>query len=142
MQMSRNTVQQDIICNTVKGMDTHPSPDEVYEKVRKDFPTIGRATVYRVLNKLAQKGEIKKVVLPNTADRFDFRTDEHIHIRCKYCNKVFDVDFHDDAELKRCIDIMSDYHKAELNGFEVTGVNISFEGICRDCLADRTNEKK
>ena len=87
--MSRNTVQQEIICEIVKSMCTHPSPDEVYKEVHDLHPSISRATVYRVLNKLADKGELLKVHMPNTADRFDFRTDDHIHMRCRCCNKVF-----------------------------------------------------
>ena len=63
-------------------MRTHPSPDEVYKEVHNLHPSISRATVYRVLNKLADKGELLKVHMPNTADRFDFRTDNHIHMFC------------------------------------------------------------
>lgn len=138
--MSRNTIQQDIICNTVKGMCTHPSPDEVYETVRAEYPSIGRATVYRTLNKLAQKGEIRKVILPNTADRFDFRTDEHIHMRCKRCNRVFDAEFSDRADVLTFLDKLTSCGADTPNGFELTGVNLSFEGICRDCAADSKNK--
>lgn len=131
--MSRNTIQQDIICKTVKGMCTHPSPDEVYEKVHEEYPSIGRATVYRVLNKLAQKGEIKKVILPNTADRFDFRTDEHVHMHCKHCNRVFDVNFSGNEELLLLLDKPAFCDAPSPDGFEITGVNLSFEGICKEC---------
>ncbi|NLD18880.1 MAG: transcriptional repressor [Clostridiales bacterium] len=132
--MSRNTIQQDIICSTVKSMSTHPSPDEVFEALHKEYPSIGRATVYRVLNKLANKGEIKKVNLPHTADRFDFRTDDHIHIHCKKCNRVFDVDFHAIEGLIDYLDkVLTLNNPLKINGFEITGANFSFEGICKDC---------
>ncbi len=58
--MARNTVQQDIISAAVKSMRNHPSPNEVFEDVRRRYPNIGRATVYRVLNRLADRGENKE----------------------------------------------------------------------------------
>ncbi len=135
--MARNTIQQNIICETVKNMTTHPSPDEVYNEVHSKYPTIGRATVYRVLNKLAEKGEIKKVSMPNAADRFDFRTDDHIHMRCTHCNRVFDAEFDGSDELlKQLNELLSRDHKSELSGFQSEGAHVSLYGICRECQND------
>lgn len=131
--MARNTVQQNIICDTVKSMTTHPSPDEVYNEVHKNHPTIGRATVYRVLNKLADKGEIKKVSIPDTADRFDFRTDDHIHMRCRCCNRVFDAEFEGSQTLLSLIRSMVTSENDQLDGFSSEGAHISFYGICKEC---------
>lgn len=131
--MSRNTIQQEIICGIVKNMCTHPSPDEVYKEVHNAHPTISRATVYRVLNKLADKGELLKVNMPNTADRFDFRTDDHIHLYCTECGGVYD------AELDSCgalvAQLKSQFSSGE--GSEIAKVNISLEGICPSCLKSR-----
>lgn len=131
--MARNTIQQNIICDTVKNMKTHPSPDEVYNEVHKTHPTIGRATVYRVLNKLADKGEIKKVSIPGAADRFDFRTDDHIHMRCRCCNKVFDAEFEGSQGLLSQIRNMLSSENDKLSGFMSEGAHISFYGICEEC---------
>lgn len=131
--MARNTIQQDIICDTVKSMTTHPSPDEVYNEVHKKHPTIGRATVYRVLNKLADKGEIKKVSIPDAADRFDFRTDDHIHMRCRCCNRVFDAEFKGSKNLLSQISSMLTSENDQLDGFSSEGAHISFYGICKEC---------
>lgn len=131
--MARNTIQQSIICDTVKNMRTHPSPDEVYNEVHKKHPSIGRATVYRVLNKLADKGEIKKVSIPDAADRFDFRTDDHIHIRCRCCNKVFDAEFEESKDLLSRINSILTSGNDQLSGFLSEGAHLSFYGICKDC---------
>lgn len=120
-------------------MKTHPSPDEVYNEVHKSHPSIGRATVYRVLNKLADKGEIKKVSIPGAADRFDFRTDDHIHMRCRCCNKVFDAEFDDSHKLLDQIKRMLSVNNDDLDGFESEGAHISFYGICKDCQNPKIN---
>ena len=126
--MSRNTIQQEIICSIVKNMCTHPSPDEVYQEVNRQHPTISRATVYRVLNKLADKGEILKVKMPGTADRFDFNTEDHIHIYCTECGGVFDADIKNVKEMLNHLDT-----QINLKEFQVKGINISLEGICPAC---------
>ena len=137
--MSRNTIQQEIICGIVKSMRTHPSPDEVYKEVHNLHPSISRATVYRVLNKLADKGELLKVHMPNTADRFDFRTDNHIHIFCTECGRVFDADIENSAG---CLKEMNDRIKSSPAlremGFNVNKINISLEGVCPDCKVKKS----
>ena len=132
--MSRNTIQREIICGIVKNMRTHPSPDEVYKEVHDAHPTISRATVYRVLNKLADKGEILKVSMPNTADRFDFNTDDHIHMYCTNCGNVYDADLKKSEELLRILNesIHSDDIIKE-DGYDIGKIHISLEGLCPNC---------
>lgn len=137
--MSRNTIQQEIICGIVKSMRTHPSPDEVYKEVHNLHPSISRATVYRVLNKLADKGELLKVHMPNTADRFDFRTDNHIHIFCTECGRVFDADIENSAGgLKEMNDRIKSSPALREMGFNVNKINISLEGVCPDCKVKKS----
>lgn len=131
--MSRTTIQQTIIGDTVKNMTSHPSSDEVFKQVNKNHPNISRATVYRVLNKLSQLGEIQKLTFPNTADRFDFRTDEHLHLRCKYCNSVTDIDLQNENFLKDLKKIIELSELKDYNDFKIEGFNISIEGICKNC---------
>lgn len=132
--MARNTVQQDIISAAVKSMRNHPSPNEVFEDVRRRYPNIGRATVYRVLNRLADRGEIRKVSIPNTADRFDFRVDDHVHLHCTECNRVFDLD--DDSVVSGLRDMENNLKEHEEDmpgGFKVAEGNLSFKGVCGEC---------
>lgn len=133
-RQQRNTIQQKIIADTVKSMPCHPSPDEVYSEINRNYPSIGRATVYRVLNKLADNGEIQKISIPNTADRFDYRIDSHIHIHCKGCNKVFDADIKELDEIVGRLNLLStrDLNKT-VEGFSGEGVAITFYGLCKDC---------
>ncbi|MDO4487053.1 MAG: transcriptional repressor [Bacillota bacterium] len=132
--MSRNTIQQEIICSTVKSMTSHPSSDDVYKAIHDKYPTIGKATVYRVLNNLAKRGEIRKIIIPGSTDRFDFRTDDHAHLRCRKCNKVFDAEFEEAYDLLKQLDkIIHDDHKDKLDGFDTDGAALYFYGYCKDC---------
>lgn len=87
----KSTKQKEAILAAVCTMRNHPAADEIYVKLRTEFPNISLGTVYRNLNAFAENGDIKKVSLPNSGDRFDFRLDKHEHLLCSKCGKVFDI---------------------------------------------------
>ena len=121
----RNTTQRSLILEAVKELQCHVTADEVYDTISKKYPNISRGTVYRNLNLLSDIGEIRKVEMPSGADRFDHIIHEHYHARCIKCSRIFDMEmeFIDDLEKK-----IKDTH-----GFEITGHDLIFKGICRDC---------
>ena len=88
----RNTIQKQLVLDTVRRMTNHPTVEEIYERIVMEHPSVSKGTVYRNLNILAQQGEILRVQFPNAADRYDFNTRQHYHIRCRYCGKVDDVE--------------------------------------------------
>ena len=96
----RNTIQKQIVLETLKSFNTHPSVDELYSVINKKHPTISKATIYRNLNQLAQKGAILQIALANDVSRYDGCTDFHHHFICDSCGGVFDVyiDSTDDSE--------------------------------------------
>ena len=121
----RITTQRSLVLETVKEFRRHVTADEVYDAIVKKQPHISRGTVYRNLNLLSDIGEIRKVEMPNGADRFDYLCREHYHARCIKCGRVLDVEmeFIDDLEKN-----IKDTH-----GFEFIGHDIIFKGICHEC---------
>ncbi len=124
----RNTVQRQIVLEAVRRIRSHPTADEVYAAINKDHPSISKATVYRNLHQLAAQGEILQVAVPNGADRFDFRTDEHYHVCCTGCGLVFDVLM---PPVEGIMERVTDS-----SGVELTRYEIMFEGICPSCRED------
>ena len=88
----RNTIQRSLVLEAVNKLHCHATADEVYEEIIKEHPTISKATVYRNLNLLSDMGEIRRLEIPGSADRFDHITRNHCHVKCKACGRVFDVD--------------------------------------------------
>lgn len=123
--IKRNTIQCSLVLEAVNKLKSHATADEIYDCIIKEHPTVGRGTVYRNLNRLSEIGKIKKIEVPDGADCFDRRCDAHYHIRCEKCGKVFDVDMKYIPNLADNIN--------NLNGFELTGHDIIFKGICPDC---------
>lgn len=122
--MARYSQQRELIFNTVKQNPIHPSADDIYHIVKKDHPTISLGTVYRNLNYLSDNGYILKIQMPNGADRFDARTEEHYHIICKECGQVFDLSC-ETKDLKEKI--------FQQTGVWCTKFNLLAEGICKNC---------
>ena len=50
MTSRRNTIQKDLVRNTVYEMKRHVTANEVYEFIKEAYPTIGKGTVYRNLD--------------------------------------------------------------------------------------------
>jgi len=125
MNMQRNTVQRQIILDTLKKFKIHPTVDELYAEIQKSHPSISKTTIYRNLRQLAQGGQIGKVVLSDDMDRYDKRTDQHYHFQCKICKALFDVD----------IDYIEGINEKaqEKYGFQVDEHDIMFKGICQKC---------
>lgn len=130
--MKRNTVQKQIVLESVHQLQNHPTADQVYDRAVEQHPSISRGTVYRNLNQLAEDGEIYKIQVPSGADRFDHMVHPHYHIRCQRCNKLFDVEM---AYMEGLEDAV-----ANQQGFRFTGHTILFRGICPQCQVPTDGE--
>lgn len=121
----RNTIQKELVHNAVVSLHSHVTADEVYELIKKEHSSIGKGTVYRNLNLLAEEGMIRKVEIPDGPDRFDFTLENHYHVRCVKCSSVFDVD----------IDTVPDLIKKIKNKNDIKFIDydILFKGICPEC---------
>lgn len=123
--IQRNTIQCSLVFDAVNKLQCHATADQVYDAISQEHPHISRATVYRNLNRLSEVGRIRKITMPGGADCFDHRCDEHYHVRCERCGRVFDVDMAPVPGLDKNI--------REAHGFAFTGYDIVFKGLCPDC---------
>lgn len=120
----RNTIQKELVKNAVISLHGHVTADEVYDFIKKDHPSVGKGTVYRNLNILADEGAVRRVEISDGPDCFDFTTIEHYHVKCIECGKVFDVDMD-------TIDLMKKIR--DKHGIEFLSFDILFRGICPKC---------
>lgn len=121
----RYTIQYALVLEAVNQLRCHATADEIYHALVQEHPHISRGTVYRNLQRLSDLGEIRKREFPNGADRFDHICSDHYHATCVKCGNVFDVDMEYIANLEQSI--------RDTHGFEFTGHDIVFRGICPEC---------
>ena len=121
---TRNTFQKSLVLKAIQDLH-HPTADEVYGLVSAGCPTISRGTVYRNLNVLVEAGKLRRVGIPDGADRFDANVTDHYHIRCSRCGAVADI------EMPFQRDIMK--QAGYVHGYLIESHDIIFKGICPDC---------
>lgn len=117
------TPQRLAILEYLDGNKTHPSAENIYEAVRRKYPMISFATVYKTLETLKQKGDLIELSIDPLRRRYDPGTEPHHHLICIKCKKIVDIN----AELPL---YLPDEAK---EGFEVTGNHAEFHGICSEC---------
>lgn len=92
MPWERTTRQRTVILEELRTSRTHPTADELYERVRRRLPRISLGTVYRTLEALARAGTVRVLGGPGGQRRFDAAAGDHGHIRCARCGRVDDLD--------------------------------------------------
>ena len=125
MSNQRNTVQRQIILDTLKKMNAHPTIDKIYTVIYEYHPSISKTTVYRNLRQLAASGIIRQVSFPDGLERYDERMEQHYHFICKNCGSIIDIEIeylagiNDTVQLKYYVQV--DEH------------DVVFSGICLKC---------
>ncbi len=126
--MKRNTMQRMLVLNAVKNYNTHLTADEIYENIKEIYPNISKGTVYRNLNELVSDNLVSKVIIDGSADRFEYISEPHYHLRCNKCGGVFDVKIPYMKDL--------DIQASQLTGFTLYSHNTTFTGICDKCKSN------
>jgi Fur family peroxide stress response transcriptional regulator len=123
--MNRHTRQREAILKLLRGTYSHPTADQIYDRVRKEIPNISKGTVYRNLKVLRETGLVSELNLNDTVSRFEAKQESHYHFRCEQCGRVFDIDEPVDRELDRRVALRT--------GFSISHHQLEFRGLCRDC---------
>jgi len=118
----RLTNQKKVILEYLKSTKSHPCAREVYFEVKKKLPQISLGTVYRILNQLKEKREIKEIL--TEVSHFDGNLTPHSHFVCQKCKKIFDL-FEEIPEFKN----------KRLKVGKINNYQIIFYGICNKCRA-------
>lgn len=128
------TAQRLAIMRAVRSR-SHATADELTADVRSVIGTISRQAVYDTLSVLVEKNLIRRIQPSGSAARYEDRVgDNHHHLICRDCNKVFDVDCAvGDAP---CLEASQNH------GFDIDEAEVIFWGTCRSCKKLETVRRK
>jgi len=85
------TPQRMAIVRELAADPTHPTAQELFERLRPALPTMSFATVYNTLDALANAGLCAALSLAPGAARFDPNMRPHHHAVCDRCGLVRDI---------------------------------------------------
>ena len=85
------THQRQVLFETMKTILGHPSPEEVYARVKRKVPAISLATVYKNIHLFVESGVFREVSMHHGSVRVEMNGDPHHHMVCSMCRKITDV---------------------------------------------------
>jgi len=124
------TKQRRAILAILSASDGHMTVEQVFEKTRQLFPTIGKGTVYRNLNLMADAGEIRRLHIADHPIRFDRNILPHQHRICVECGSIVDII---DINVEKIRDLVD--HNAQ-----IVECALTIYAVCEFC-ADKREKK-
>ena len=85
----KRSSKRDRILDVFLRQQGHLSADDLYDLVRRAHPGIGRATVYRTLQRMVEAGVARKVDFGEGRSRYEqtYRHPQHFHLICTTCHR-------------------------------------------------------
>lgn len=126
--VQRSTRQQSAILEAMEGIDDFRSAQEIHLLLIKKKLKVGLATVYRTLQKMAEKQQIDSI--GNSDGEILYRHcgqdgGHHHHLICRTCSMTITVE---GPALESWAEKI-----AQENGFKQVSHTVDIFGICRTC---------
>jgi Fur family ferric uptake transcriptional regulator len=122
----RFTPQRQAVAEALQKMGKEASVQELYDRVRRRHAYIGRATVFRAVDRLVDAGLARRLERPGHVSAYVWcEPTHHHHLICTECRTVQELDEKAVAPLAESI--------ARREGFRVDHATLDFYGRCRRC---------
>jgi Fe2+ or Zn2+ uptake regulation protein len=126
------TPQRRVIFETLAHDNSHPTAEELYQRLLPAVPDLSRTTVYNTLRELVDLGELVEMEdLGEGGAHYDTNTGSHHHLLCMSCHALVDIsrDFEG-------LELPSD----EASGYHIVRRQVTFYGYCPKCQAKQTEQ--
>jgi Fur family peroxide stress response transcriptional regulator len=127
----RITPQRRAILWVLARSDGHPSVEQIYERIKPDFPMTSLATVYKTVTLLKEMGEVLELGFGDGSNRYDGNKPyPHPHLICSRCGKIVDLEVSVLSEIPEQVE--------QETGYEIVNHRLDFFGICPSCQQEST----
>ena len=96
----------------------HISVDDIYSKIKSNFPSISLATIYKNIKSLKDVDIVYEINTQDSKPKYEIKKKTHAHFVCQLCNSVEDMDINKD-----------DFK----NYGDVNQIDLYLYGICEGC---------
>jgi Fur family peroxide stress response transcriptional regulator len=123
------THQRQVLYRALLEAEDHPSPEMLYERVKRDIPSVSLGTVYRNIKTFLDNGLIGEVSLHHGSLRLEANNAPHHHLVCRSCRTMFDLPAEqvEDIRLRESLP----------NGFRLERFVVEAHGLCATCAAPK-----
>lgn len=130
----RVTPQRLAIAEAVLNSTDHPTVQQIYERVRNNFPSMTLATIYSTLGVLERSGLIQELPFERMS-RYEPNMDPHVNLVCIACENVMDADAGQEAVVRLKNRILNE------SDFQVAWQRVDFYGWCPSCAAEKRQQE-
>lgn len=125
----RITPQRLAILKILAVSDGHPSAEQIYERIKGDFPTTSLATVYKTIATLKEMDEVLELGFADDSNRYDGNKPyPHVHLICVKCRSIIDPEVESIELLPQQV--------AQGAGYRLVSHRFDIYGICPRCQAE------
>ena len=121
----RLTPQRVELVRLIAASEGHPSAGQLFTRIKRKFPTMSQATVYKTLALLKDMGQVLEIDLRDDSHYDGNRPLPHPHLICIQCNKIIDGEADFDPSAIRKLE--------QVSGYKILRSQVSFYGLCPDC---------
>ncbi len=122
----RMTPQRVAILRAFISAKDHPTVEQIYRRVCRDFPMTSLATVYKTVALLKEMGEVIEISGDLQGSRYDaFHPEPHPHLICTQCGQIYDGENVDVQPVVAALQAQS--------AFQVSTYRLDLYGICARC---------
>ncbi|MBI4328265.1 MAG: transcriptional repressor [Chloroflexi bacterium] len=127
----RLTPQRLMVLETIAGARGHVTAEEIGTQVRRTYPYIDIATIYRTLHLLKRLHLVTEIDPGGSSAQYELAGDgRHHHLICEGCGKTIDLPL-------AYLDNLHQSLRREFE-FEADLDHFALRGRCSQCLAART----
>jgi len=87
----RYSYQREIIKDYLLNTKTHPTIENIYDNLKKRYPELSLATVYRNVKSLCDEGLAITLKTGDKKAHYDGNVGYHNHFICTKCGKIIDL---------------------------------------------------
>jgi Fur family transcriptional regulator, ferric uptake regulator len=124
----RVTRQRLIVADVLADAGRQLTAGELYERVRRAEPSLGRATVFRTVDRLVEAGVARRLELEGHVYAYiACQPEHHHHLSCTSCGRVEEIP-------ESWVQPIADRASRRLD-FEIDDGRLDFYGRCAACRA-------
>jgi Fur family peroxide stress response transcriptional regulator len=117
------TPQRMAILEAIIKLNNHPTAENIIDYIRKNYPNIATATVYKVLDALVANELIEKVKTESDVMRYDAIMESHHHIYYSDSDRIEDYSDNDLNEL-----LEKYFEKKKIPDFKIEDIKLQIIG--------------
>lgn len=119
------TPQRLAVFKALVSRKDHPKADDLYQQVKKKYPMISLATVYKTLDVLRDIGLVSELGYREEGCRYEGNVNLHANLVCLRCKNIKDIDINSLSKLERLV--------AAKSRHTIIGSRVEFYGYCSEC---------